>query len=213
MRPLSLVPIPSQRAVGIVWAVASALVALIVTWGAVVLLQQNAKIDQNSSTDAAQSALLVQQGETLGKQDVTLGDLRDQLAAANNRLVRLGAKPVVGPVQVGPVGPAGQSVAGPPGRDGSDGNDGNDGAAGQPGAQGEPGEPGADGAQGPEGPQGPAGEQGPKGEPGPAGADGQSAFPFTFSFVIPTEHGGELTVTVSCEAPGTCNVTTGGNNG
>ncbi len=145
----------------------------------------------------------------------------EALAAANDKLVRLGGNPVSG-------APGAAGAAGAPGAAGSQGQKGDRGdtgatgatgapglagAPGAPGAQGEPGQPGADGAQGPEGPQGPAGEQGPKGEPGPAGADGQSAFPFTFSFVIPTEHGGELTVTVSCEAPGTCNVTTGGNNG
>lgn len=136
------------------------------------------------------------------------------LAAANDRLVRLGANPVSGaPGAAGAAGAPG--AAGSQGQKGDRGDTGATGApglAGAPGAQGEQGQPGADGAPGPEGPQGPAGEQGPKGEPGPAGADGQSAFPFTFSFAIPTERG-ELVVTVSCEAPGTCNVTTGGNNG
>lgn len=110
--------------------------------------------------------------------------------------------------------------SGPPGPAGADGRDGKDGAPGRPGASatgaagaagatgssGEVGAAGKDGAGGPAGPQGEPGRDGKDGAagkdgaPGPPGANGQSAFPFTFSF---------MGYTVTCTAPESC-TTTGG---
>lgn len=101
----------------------------------------------------------------------TLQEDRDDLIAAinraNNKLVKLGARPIdtaeVGPT--GPIGPAGLN-----GEDGQDGQDGVDGQDGEDGQDGVDGEDGAQGPAGPPGPQGPVGPVGPAGPPGPAGA-------------------------------------------
>lgn len=96
---------------------------------------------------------------------IALEESRDELTKAvvraNNRLIRLGERPVPVDGSVGPVGPIGpQGEAGQDGADGRDGEDGQD------------GEDGAPGAPGPVGPTGPAGPPGPQGPPGPEGPSG-----------------------------------------
>lgn len=130
----------------------------------------------------------------------------------------------------GPRGPQGpQGPAGQDGQDGTDGSDGTPGSQGTSGASGTPGQPGAAGANGvdgevgatgaageagasgPAGPPGAAGPQGPQGPQGPVGPEGaqgpagQSAFPFSFFFVV-NDLLGDTTYTVTCSQPGACDV-------
>lgn len=88
--------------------------------------------------------------------------------------------------RTGPAGPAGE-----PGESGEMGEQGVSGAKGEVGPPGEKGEAGSKGGQGDRGVAGPAGPQGPPGTQGSDGQDstipgpaGQSALPFTFTFVV-----------------------------
>lgn len=108
---------------------------------------------------------------------------------------------------VGPQGPEGP--AGPPGAEGKQGPPGPAGPVGPKGQAGADGANGSDGSPGPQGSQGPAGPQGERGEQGaqgPAGRDGSGAFPFTFTFAVPTLTGErQVTCTVRSADDYTCN--------
>ncbi|MGL5830444.1 MAG: hypothetical protein ACRC0L_12875 [Angustibacter sp.] len=139
-----------------------------------------------------------------------LADQRSALREANRRLRDADAPQVPEPASPrdarpqagvqGPPGPAGKSVVGPRGPRGAPG-EALRGPTGRPGASivGPPGAPGKSiaGVPGEAGAKGETGERGPEGPAGPPGADGTSVGGFTFA--VPLEGGG--TVTVTCTAP------------
>jgi hypothetical protein len=118
-------------------------------------------------------------------------------------------------------GPRGlPGIPGAAGRDGEDGRDGRDGKRGPRGVPGSPGPDGADGAPGADGadgadsvvpgPPGATGPAGPIGPEGPQGVRGESAWPFRFTFTVPTFNPAEpqRTYNVVCRTPGEpCEVT------
>jgi len=205
MSPWSM-PRASKRAVVAAWTLVAVLFTALALWLIVTVVQQSNEIKDAQSVNQAQDRAL---------------------AEANRRLEEAGQRPVPTPEpgepgQAGPPGPSGPvGPQGPPGPQGltgpqgARGKQGIRGALGEPGAEGAAGATGATGAQGPAGPQGPAGEQGPQGPAGPAGADGQDgakgptgedAFPFTFSFTVPSNPAQSTTYTVNCTVDG-CTVT------
>jgi hypothetical protein len=110
----------------------------------------------------------------------------------------------------GPQGPPGSSgedgQPGPPGPRGTAGPAGPTGQGGPPGPAGSDGSPGQQGDQGPQGDTGPQGPQGERGPAGADGADGADAFPFTFTFSVPTLTGSqEVTCTIRSATDYSCN--------
>lgn len=141
-------------------------------------------------------------------------DLRGATSEANRRLKSAGKTPVTVPSVSSPAVQRGE--AGTDGRDGRQGQRGPRGAVGAAGAAGltitgPRGPAGATGATGPKGDTGSAGQNGrdgadstvpgPRGEQGAQGEPGQSAYPFTFVFVMPGLTG-DTTYTCNLTAPG-----------
>lgn len=124
----------------------------------IVLLFITIRDSNEFETDSARED--ASQAAKLAELEADKDKLDDAITAANNRLIKLGARPI--PVaEAGPTGPIGpQGVAGPLG------------PVGPSGPRGLPGTDGTDGATGPQGPQGPAGPPGPQGPAGPQGPEG-----------------------------------------
>lgn len=219
-------PVPSQRMVLWAWyAAAVAFVAMLV-WLIITVVNQSGTLETASfRLDRARESR-AELSKAVDAQAEALEQANRRLEKAGERPVFVPRVP--GPT--GPQGPRGSQgpagVPGPSGERGPSGPRGIAGEVGQPGPQGPPGPQGATGArgsqgspgpqgerggsgpqgergpEGPPGPAGPQGEQGPPGEQGPRGPTGQSAFPFTFTFTVPTSPVTSETYTVTCTADG-----------
>lgn len=178
-------PVPTRRAVEVVAAVAALAFMVCLVGLALKVIDLNDKYDTQGTNLSKTEGRLSMSEERNDDQDSLLAAQTERLVEANERLIRLGQKPVPVPVNPdavqGPQGvqglqglqgllglPGPRGPVGPVGPSGEDGTDGSNGATGAPGPAGPQGEPGV---QGPQGPQGATGEPGP---PGPQGPDGQT---------------------------------------
>lgn len=134
----------------LVWVVAAAVVAALMAWVIVTIVDQGQELEDTRGDRAA---------------------LADDVDKLRGQLEALGEEPAAPPPDervagAGPQGDTGpQGPAGPPGQPG---------VAGQPGARGLPGPAGEQGPTGPAGAPGAQGATGPAGPPGPAGAQGEA---------------------------------------
>lgn len=171
----------------IAWLLAVVVVAALLAWLAVGLIEQSREGDDrdqeiSSLTDAMseqQSVIdvLVDDGRATREQLEALGQ-EPVAPPPEERVQELPDEPVVIRGERGPQGPRGfQGLIGPPGPTGAPGPVGDPGPAGPAGPPGEAGQDGTDGATGPSGDTGATGAQGPAGEPGPPGPAGEPGPP------------------------------------
>lgn len=177
-----------------VWRAATAgvIVMLVVLVGAAGVYLALANADLRDQVDEAH-------GELVQKQS--------QADALYEQLLATGEQPVVvpSPGPAGDTGPQGAPGRPPTSAEISDAVDAfcasRNQCIGPQGPAGPSGTPGAAGESGATGPAGADGAPGPQGPQGPAGMDGQSAFPFTFSFPL---DGGQVSCAVASPTETTC---------